>query len=181
MQMIRQNKFIKLFVHILFTLTLISVLGSSVSAASTDDLDWNSFYVYGDSNIASTKIASQTINGEKVVVLPSTVSPDSVQYTIDIPETFVIVAKGDASSVQLTKNGSLDLNSLCDNNYTITFTASNDYESAEYTLKFLFSDNIGTMYLVSDDPVNEGREWVESSADKSNTATGSLGLQNAAC
>lgn len=32
------------------------------------------------------------------------------------------------------------------------------------------------MFLVSDDPVNEGRVWVESSEDKSNRAKGSMAL-----
>ena len=46
-------------------------------------------------------------------------------------------------------------------------------------VKIMFSANVGTMYLVSEDPVNEGRVWVESSVDKSNKAKGSMILQNA--
>ena len=46
---------------------------------------------------------------------------------------------------------------------------------AEKRVTFLGYDNVSTMFLVSDDPVNEGREWVESSEDKSNRAKGQHG------
>ena len=73
----------------------------------------------------------------------------------------------------------LDLTALCgDGSYTVTVQAINGSETSEYQVNFLFSGNISTMYLVSDDPVNEGRAWVESSPDKSNKATGSMVMVN---
>lgn len=58
----------------------------------------------------------------------------------------------------------------------ITLRARSGSMQAEKRVTFLRYDNVSTMFLVSDDPVNEGREWVESSEDKSNRAKGSMAL-----
>ena len=68
---------------------------------------------------------------------------------------------------------------LCRNGkYKITLKAKNDGKTSRFTFKLSFADHIGAMYLISEDPENEGRLWVESSPDKSNKAKGSMILQN---
>ncbi len=53
---------------------------------------------------------------------------------------------------------------------TLTLTRGN--ETMTIRCDLIPVDGIATMYIRSDDPENEGREWVESSPDKSNAATG---------
>lgn len=74
----------------------------------------------------------------------------------------------------------MDLTGLCSaDSYALRLEAGKGGEVSEYALRLYFADRIGTMYLLSDDPENEGRAWVESSPDKSNKATGSMLLINA--
>ena len=175
-----KHAFWKRFLCLALCFILSAGMTPAVFAASEDSIDWSTLYTYGDPEAENTRITVQSIDGADTLVLPSTVSPTAVTLHLDIPGSAVVLAKGSADSVQLTDGCVLDLTALCgDGSYTVTFQAINGSETSEYQVNFLFSGNISTMYLVSDDPVNEGRAWVESSPDKSNKATGSMVLQNA--
>lgn len=175
-----KHAFWKRFLCLALCFILSAGMTPAVFAASEDSIDWSTLYTYGDPEAENTRITVQSIDGADTLVLPSTVSPTAVTLHLDIPGSAVVLAKGSADSVQLTDGCVLDLTALCgDGSYTVTFQAINGSETSEYQVNFLFSGNISTMYLVSDDPVNEGRAWVESSPDKSNKATGSMVMQNA--
>ena len=169
----------KRFVCLALCLILGAGMVPAVSAAAEDTVDWSTLYTCGDPETENTRITVQAIDGADTLVLPSTVSPSAVTLYLDIPDSAVVVARGETGSTQLTNGGTLDLTALCGSGYTLTLQAVNGSETSEYRLNFLFSGNVSAMYLVSDDPANEGRTWVESSADKSNKATGSMVLQNA--
>ena len=162
---------------------LLLILGMAPTAfATTAELaDWDSLCVYGDESLENTVIRPQTLNGETYLVLPSNVSPNAVNLRLETGEAAVVTVKGAQNAVELNQEEALDLIALCGegDSCAVTLEATDGTDISEYSLKVLFSANIGAMYLVSDDPVNEGRAWVESSPDKSNKATGSMVLQSA--
>ena len=169
-----------LLICLLFCFLLAACERPAVTAETGKIIEWSTLCVYGDPDEERTKVSTQTVNGEAVLILPSTVSPNAVTLYMAIPDSTAVLAKGSAGSARLTNGGTLDLTALCTaEDYTITLQAVSDQDSELYTLKFLFSDHIGTMYLVSDSPVTKGREWVESSLNKSNKATGSMVLLDA--
>ena len=144
------------------------------------EIDWNTLHAYGADGTESTKVNVQDIDGANTLVLPATVSPDAVTLYLDIPEATTVYIEGAAGSTQMVNGGVVNLNHLCSKgNYDLKFSAKFGTGESSYNVKVMFSANVGTMYLVSEDPVNKGRVWVESSADKSNKAKGSMILQNA--
>lgn len=120
----------------------------SASAATDEIIDWSTLCAYGDPNEERTKIGIQTVNGEAVLILPSTVSPDAVTLSMEIPDSAAVLAEGSVGSAQLTNGGTLDLTALCTaEDYTVTLQAVSGQNSELYTMKFLFSDNINSIYL----------------------------------
>ena len=179
-----RDKFIFCRIAVL-VICLLAVLGSVCVAADTVvenetpaqlQMNWDTLHTFGDPEQVNTKILIQKLNGANTLILPSAMSPSRVVLHWDELSSAELTAAGTAGSV-LVKNGeAFDLSALCEGeNYAITLRAGEE----EYALNVLFSEHVSAMYLVSDDPVNEGRTWVESSADKSNKATGSMILQKA--
>lgn len=150
------------------------------ASAAEAYVNWNSLHVYAAPELANTRINPQSMNGETCLVLPSNISPEAVCFGLEAAEATEITVTGAKASAQLIHGEALNLLELCGESemYSITFTAANGTESSEFSLKVMFSENIGAMFLISDDPVNQGRQWVEASADKSNKATGSMTLLN---
>ena len=149
-----------------------------------DDLesivDWGTVYAYGDITEENTRIMVQTINDENYLILPATVSPEAVSFFFDIPDSVKVSVVGDLKGEQIRSGDQVDLTALCsEGNYDLKLEAQKGKMRSEYAIKLSFADHIGTMYLLSDDPENKGRTWVESSPDKSNKATGNMILQNA--
>ena len=143
-------------------------------------VDWGSLYACGDITEEHTRIEVQTINDENILVLPATASPEAVSLFFDLPASVRVSVSGDLSSTQIRSGEPLDLTALCsEGQYELRLEAEQDGTVSEYALKISFADQLGTMYLLSDDAQNRGRAWVESSPDKSNKATGSMILQNA--
>ena len=143
-------------------------------------VDWETVHAYGDPAEENTRIGIQKIDGENVLILPATASPEAVALCFDIPESYKVSLSGDLKSAPIHSGEPIDLTVLCStDSYGLKLEARKGREVSEYALKVYFADEIGTMYLLSDDPENEGRAWVESSPDKSNKATGNMLLVNA--
>lgn len=149
------------------------------SSEVLDGVDWGTLHTYGDIAEAHTRIDVQTIQDENYLILPSTVSPGSVALYFDVPESVQVSAVGDLKTTRINSGDPIDLTSLCsDDHYALTLEAQKGRATSKYTVHFSFADQIGSMYLISDDAENEGRLWVEASPDKSNKATGQMLLQN---
>ena len=160
----------------LFLCILVGVTNRTESAP----VNLGAIHTYGDIAEENTRIDVQTINDENVLVLPATASPEAVSLFFDIPDSVRVNVSGDRKSTRIKNGEKVDLNTLCsEENYDLILTAGKGEAATEYALRILFADRIGTMYLRSDDPENEGRPWVESSPDKSNKAKGNMLLQNA--
>ncbi len=154
-----------------------------MNGSTSEDLevitDWGTVYAYGDITEENTRIEVQTINDENYLILPATVSPEAVSFFFDMPDSCQVSVAGDLNSTQIRSGDQVDLTALCsEGNYDLKLEAKKGTMSSEYALKLSFADHIATMYLLSDDPENKGRVWVESSPDKSNKATGNMILQN---
>ena len=166
----------RLLLLCLMAAVLVSCLGLSAQAAPT--LSWTEFYTMGDAASAHTRIDPIELDGTTTLFLPASVSRKAVPVYFTLSEkNAVVTATGSRGSVALKSGDTLDLTALCEGtDDTITLRARSGSMQAEKRVTFLGYDNVSTMFLVSDDPVNEGREWVESSEDKSNRAKGSMAL-----
>ena len=155
-------------------------LRGPASGDSEFAVDWETVHAYGDPAEENTRIGIQKIDGENVLILPATASPEAVALCFDIPESYKVSLSGDLKSAPIHSGEPIDVTALCStDSYGLKLEARKGREVSEYALKVYFADEIGTMYLLSDDPENEGRAWVESSPDKSNKATGNMLLVNA--
>ncbi len=157
---------------------LICALAVFLSNALCVNAEQGKIYTYGDSKIPNTKINVQSMKGENVIVLPSTASTESVMLFSGYSGSYDINIKGDKKTAEFSDGMVIDLAEFCSgNDYKLKFTFSNETDSFESEITFLFSENIPAIYLLSDDPIEKGREWVEMSADKSNKATGNAVMQ----
>lgn len=179
----RKNLISKLAVCVVGCVLLIvgvMYVNGSVSDDPELAVDWGTLYAYGDPAEENTRIEVQAVENENTLVLPATASPEAVSLFFDIPDAVKVSAAGDLGSARIRSGEPVDLTALCsDGRYALTLEAKKGREISQYALRLFFADQIGTMYLLSDDPQNEGRAWVESSPDKSNKAEGRMLLQNA--
>ena len=157
------------------------LLTTAVCAASTELVDWDSLHTYGDEALANTRINVQDCGG-RCLFLPANADLSQVPVYLDIldPDA-VVVAVGEYGTAPVTDGGTVDLVTLCGAGdvYNLTLRAQKGEQTEETELTIYPSANVDAMYLVSDDPVNKGREWVEASVTKDNKATGTMVLQDA--
>ena len=153
------------FIKILIVLLLFGVTGY---ASDKPDI-----YTFGDSSNPDTRVSVQIIGDENTMVLPSSVKPESLTLFGGWENSSEIYMEGDLKKEAFISGRKINLNDFCaDGNYKLKFINGEE----EYTVRFLFSENVPSLFLVSDNPEEKGREWVEASADKSNKATGRMVL-----
>ena len=184
----RRNKFIfKRSVVLLLSLAaaLVSVCAAGAVAAEQTrseacGVDWSTLHSYGDGQLERTRIEVRSEDGVNTLVLPASVSRSAVTLCWDCPSSVAVTVSGSAGVTQWVSGEALDLTKLCnEGDDTLSFLAPTDEGLSQYELNILFSEHVSAMYLLSDDPENEGRVWVESSQDKSNKATGTMVMQKA--
>ena len=153
------------FIKILIVLLLFGVTGY---ASDKPDI-----YTFGDSSNPDTRVSVQIIGDENTMVLPSSVKPESLTLFGGWENSSEIYMEGDLKKEAFISGRKINLNDFCaDGNYKLKFINGEE----EYTIRFLFSENVPSLFLVSDNPEEKGREWVEESQDKSNKATGRMAL-----
>ena len=156
------------------------VLGMTACSAEDEQLmDWTTLHTFGEAKQPETLITVQNLMGVDTLVLPSNVEPEAVELYFENTEDVKVLVKGKQGKQAIENGQSLDLTKLCEEeNYTLTIQGKKGFKKSEKEIRFVFTSEIPAMYLSSDDSINEGRAWVESSEDKSNKATGSLFMQN---
>lgn len=135
-------------------------------------------YTYGNTEIAQTRINMQSVGGENVIFMPSSSSAEKFCLFGDFPEKSSLFIKKGNENIPFSSGMEINLNDFeTDEIYTLYFT---DKKGAvtDFSVKILFSDNIPSVYIVSDNPAEKGREWVEKSPDKSNKATALMVMLN---
>ncbi len=164
-------------------LVVLCVLLMTVTAlaAPADLADWSSLHVLGDETLANTQINTQQVNGTNSLFLPANADVKAVTFHLTVQDGTKVTVTGAKGSAQWKAGEALDLTALCGtgSSYALTFKAESGADSSELSLTVHPSANVSAMYLVSDDPVNQGRTWVESSPTKDNKATGAMVMQTA--
>lgn len=151
--------------HMIITAVMIVTL--IICCAVTSFAAESGIYFMANEDDSNTVINTQNVGNEKYLFLPSSADLSALTLYFDKAENVVfttndgmfIVESGVAFNFLSLFNGEQD-------KYTVAVVTDSD----EYDLTVMKSENLRAMYLVSDDPVNYGRLWVDSS--KSNEATG---------
>lgn len=155
-----------IFIKILIALLLFGV--TVYASENKPDI-----YTFGDSAVSDTRVSVQIIGEENTMVLPSSVNPESLTLFSGWENSSDIYMEGDLKKEAFVSGRKINLNDFCTGgNFKLKFING---EKA-YTVRFLFSENVPSLFLVSDNPEEKGREWVEASEDKSNKATGRMVL-----
>ncbi len=159
--------FVKILTALFFVLV---VLFGATAYASENKPD---IYTFGDNSVPDTRVSVQIIGEEFTLVLPSSVKPESLTLFSEWDNSSNIYIEGNLKKETFVSGRKINLNEFCaDGNYKLKFING----EKEYAVRLLFSENVPALFLVSDNPDAEGREWVEASADKSNKATGRMAL-----
>ncbi len=170
-----KNKHITLkrFFCSLLLMCMLSTSIASFTATASSESDVLDFYTFGGSKDSNTRINTQIINGESFFILPSSANPESITLYLDsIPGDINI--KGELKEDLFIPGEPINLNDYCkEENYSLTFSCGESIR----TVKFAFSANIPSVYLISEDPDTKGRLWVESSITKENKAKGHVVVQ----
>ncbi len=155
----------------IFFITAIFIIIGAVCANAEE------IYTFSDKNIPDTRINTQEINGETTIVLPSSVKADSVMLYGEFGKNANVIVEGTLKKDTFSSGEIINLDEFCQNrDYVLTFSDKNGSFSS-FSVRFLFSENIPAVFLVSDNPKENGRLWVEEPADKSNKATGNIVMQ----
>lgn len=155
--------------------SLFAVVGQAAPAA-------DSWEVSVSASQAGSKIHMQQVEGKNYLFLPSYFDVTALPLTFTSPlDTEFFSVTGSRKAMGISSGEKINLPELCGegSEYSITLNAKKGSEVSSLELTVLPIENVATMCLVSDDPVNQGRAWVESSPDKSNKATGSLFMADA--
>lgn len=111
-------------------------------------------------------------NGIQYVVLPSFASANDIILNFSVTDAVVTLQNGK----ELLSGQSLDLTALCEqsNPFKLGLTVSGIDFQQSLSFDIYISQNVPAMFLLSENPTQQGREWVESSFDKSNKAKGNM-------
>lgn len=164
------NKTVKKVLLTLFAMTTILLCFAVTAFAADADITATVGY-QANAEDANTVIHTQAgRDGSTYLFLPSSADLTNLVLTFDGTDATLTGAN---DSIAVTSGAAFDLTALFDadtEEYAVTLTSS-DGQAAFTVMK---SANVRSMYLVSDDPVNEGRPWVDTA--KTNEATGKMSL-----
>ncbi len=155
-------------------------------------------YSYGTVSSAQTRIHTQKVNDENWLFLPSGTDPEAVTLYWDLSEDARISLgqavegrKGEPLSsgtlLNLTQDAQIlnakDFVSGASGNekvYRLNFhlTSGDGTDEADAGLNIYISAEIPSMYLISDDPVNQGRAYVDATPEHTNRASGHVWVLN---
>ena len=150
---------------------------TSFVSAAPEEFSWVDVAVFADGNAENSAAHLQTVDGKNYLFLPSSVQVTTVYLNCELsgqPDT--VTVSGSAAAQSLSADEPVDLVALCGegSTYALTLTATSSGKTVTLSLTVVPTGDIPSMFLVSSDPVNQGREWVESSPTKSNKATGAM-------
>lgn len=151
-----------------------SLLPMSSAAAS---ISWENVYTQAAPDAPATRVDMETIDGTHYLFLPAGCDVEALPLYFACSEDVKMFSiRGDLQAAGVQNGEAVNLKTLCGEQecYTVTLNARLADATAELTLTILPTGNISSLFLISDDPETQGREWVESSPDKSNKARGSM-------
>ncbi len=126
---------------------------------------------YASSLIKATDIGF----GDKAFCLPSAALDGSVELAFD-SDAYVGPAKQFVEKGQKVKVSDILGSSL---SASESFTVFNEKGREVSNIYLMFSQNIASIFIESDDPSSYGRAWIEASADHTNEASGNMYMYDA--
>lgn len=158
-----------------FLLAVVLVLGLMLPVSAAP-IQIENVYTLVDPEVTDSRADLKTIDGIHYLFLPAATDPGALSLYFEMNDSAQITLTGDLGSIVVKSGESFDLWSLCTETErpVLGITAQSGSDITELSLTLVFTDGIGSMFLVSEDPINKGRAWVESSPDKSNKAKGSM-------
>lgn len=147
----------------------------ALDAAATATCTFSSAQQTLSADAAGTT-TSTVVSSKTYLFLPSYTDITKVALSFeasDGSESITLVPKT-GKATAFTSGGTINLSNFNkkDGAYLVTYRPSGS--SATSTLYVMVSANIRTMYLISDDPTNKGRAYIEGSKNHSTKATGTL-------
>ncbi len=133
-------------------------------------------YVNGREGIEGTRILSQRVDKKNYLFLPSGMDLSALQINFSCPlgewVTFEDTLIRDKVLIDVLNKGTYNKEKEF---YQLSFQVCNaEGLNKDFKLRIMQSEYIPAVFLVSDDPENEGRGWVESTPDHSNVAEASV-------
>ena len=130
-------------------------------------------WTYADNSNKLTLITAAETDGALTLFLPSSASLDAVR--LYCPEDRIELTGDNGARLELVSGGSADFTLFPGDGRT---EAHGTFRIGDRTgtLTVMRSENVDSLFLVSEDPVNCGREWVESSPDHSLKTKGGMAL-----
>ncbi len=129
------------------------------------------------------RVNSRKISGNHYLFLTDheNITALPLEYQVSDPEA-TLTLTGTSNSATVVSGEPVDLTALCGKAgpYYLVLSAKKGETEATFLFEVKVMEGLGAMYLRSEDPVNQGRPWVESSPDKSNAAKGNMRFVNAA-
>ena len=130
---------------------------------------------------STQRIVSSVADGAPHLFLPAHADLSAVR--LELPafaaEGMLVSLDGTDEFVPVSNGAEVDLSGLpVSEDGTRTLRYKTSPEAVEGALRVMVSANVGAMYLTSEDPVNEGRPFVDGSPDHSAKAKGSMELVN---
>ena len=130
---------------------------------------------------SSARVVSTYVDLTPHLFLPA--HADLSSLTLSFPsylgKTMLVSLDGGATYVEVSSGSAVDLSALPageDGSVSVLFRYADS--TVPHVLTVMVSDSVRALYLVSDDPVNEGRPFVDGSPDHSAKAKGSALLVN---
>lgn len=162
------NKTVKKVILTVFAMAVIMLCFAVTSFAADADITATVGY-QANAEDANTVIHTQNgRDGSTYLFLPSSADLANLVLTFDGTEATLTGANG---SIAVTSGSAFDLTALFDagtEEYAVKLTSS----AGQAAFTVMKSANVRSMYLVSDDPVNQGRPWVDTV--KTNKASGKM-------
>ena len=162
----------KLFILFAIISVFLMIMAVSASAASSADL-----YYAADSEDAGAVVFPQKHSGKTFLFLPSSADLTALVFSSETEYTSVTVAAD--KTVTADFGTAVDILSLFDNadslngEYKVTVTAVSDSEDVyQKEIIIMKSENIKSLFIVSENPEEKGRAWIDTS--KSNKAKGNI-------
>ena len=151
--------------------------------AEPEPLKIISIFTLAKSDKPESRVNPQWIDNKLFLFLPADMPAEAASLHLTLSdESALLSVTGSLHADGFMSGNAIDLTALCGKGeqYALTFRAQTKTQVCEQSIILVPTNGIASMYLVSDDPINQGRVWVESSPDKSNKATGKLCMLDAA-
>ena len=160
--------------RIVSLLLVLCILGSMTVMAADTSLKIKGIRVTVGENY---EVSSASVSGTNYLFLTDHADLSALVMHYDVSHADASLSlTGTMNTASVHSGEAVDLKALCgaEGPFFLTLSASLGEENTSYSFTVEVMEGLGAIYLKSEDPVNQGRPWVESSPTKSNAAKGNM-------